>query len=157
MWIRRTSSRWRNGAARSSAASHPRRVLLFAHHADVHARPREVRGDLDVGDRDDRAVEGRVLDAAVQQLGDLRLQQVGDLLHAAAHAGVPMVAGRALLTHLLHVVRDDLVALLELVEAIEHDPALEAGRHLAYVLLEALEGVDARFVRDRAVANHPRL
>src|SRR5256885_6584348 len=47
------------------------------------------------------------------------------------------------------------VTLAEVVEALEEDPALEALRHLAHVVLEALELRDRRLVDDRAVADDP--
>src|SRR4051794_15783992 len=46
------------------------------------------------------------------------------------------------------------VALLDVLEVREHDAALEAGRDLAHILVEALERVDRRVVDDRAVAHH---
>src|SRR3954471_15978448 len=46
------------------------------------------------------------------------------------------------------------VALLDVLEVREHDAALEAGRDLAHVVVEALERVDRRVVDDRAVAHH---
>src|SRR5919202_4102537 len=45
------------------------------------------------------------------------------------------------------------VALLDVLEVRQHDAALEAGRDLAHVVVEALERVDRRVVDDRAVAH----
>src|SRR5437773_6641493 len=49
------------------------------------------------------------------------------------------------------------VAFLQVVEAVEQDPALEALRHLADVVLEAPELGDRRLVDDGAVADDPDL
>src|SRR5437667_8771225 len=49
------------------------------------------------------------------------------------------------------------VAFLEVVEAVEQDPALEALRHLADVVLEASELRDRRLVDDRPVPDDPDL
>src|SRR4051794_41509522 len=61
---------------------------------------------------------------------------------------------RELALDLAGLVRLQHVALLDVLEVREHDAALEAGRDLAHVLVEALERVDRRVVDDRAVAHH---
>src|SRR5690606_27116982 len=54
----------------------------------------------------------------------------------------------------LHAVGHDLVAFFEVVEARDGDAALEAGRHLALVVVEALERVDLALVQLLAAAQH---
>src|SRR5688572_9677331 len=48
----------------------------------------------------------------------------------------------------------DLVANLDVVEALDRQAALEAGLHLAHVLLEALERIELAGVHDDAGTDH---
>src|SRR5919198_4361087 len=54
-----------------------------------------------------------------------------------------------------HLVGLDDVTLLDVLEVLQPDAALIAGRHRAHVLLEAAQGVDAAVVDDHAVAHQP--
>src|SRR6266545_3547955 len=57
--------------------------------------------------------------------------------------------------HLARLVDLEHVALLDVVEALEMDPALEAFLDLAHVVLDPPQRVDRRVVDDRPLAKHP--
>src|SRR6266496_4199974 len=66
----------------------------------------------------------------------------------------PAAAGRRTSTRdLYHLVGLDLVTFLDVLEVLQTDAALEAGRDGAHVLLEAAQGVDPPVVHDHAVAH----
>jgi hypothetical protein len=91
------------------------------------------------------SVRGGVLHFAPQQIRDLYLQLVATFLHAARH-----------LSHLLHVVADDLVAFREVREALDLQTAFEAGANVARVFLEALQALEASLVHLLAATEHAR-
>src|SRR5919106_6342566 len=64
---------------------------------------------------------------------------------------------RGLAGYLLRLEGLDQVALLDVLEALEPDAALESRLHLAHVVFEAPQGRDGRLVHDRAVSHEPRL
>src|SRR5919106_4981182 len=64
---------------------------------------------------------------------------------------------RRLPSYLLRLEGLDQVPLLDVLEALEPDSALESRLHLAHVVLEAPQGPDGRLVYDRAVSHEPRL
>ena len=98
---------------------------------------------VDLGDGGAEALAQVRLDAV--ELGALRLQRpgLGEVqldLQDGDEASAPPLGERAL--DLLGLVDLEHVAFLDVLEVLEHDAALEAGRDLAHVVVEAAQRRD---------------
>ena len=143
--IRRCS---RPCALRSPASDRLARRLV-AEHADEHAGAAQV-GACPTSVTVTNPTRGSASSAG-EHVGKDLADRLIDTAHAlGGHRGPAADGSGELALDLARLVGLEHVAVLDVLEVVQHDAALEAGRDLAHVLVEAAQARDRRLVDDRA-------